>query len=142
MKLLVAASNELPTQGEGLEALWDRFLIRIISTCVKQEEAFYQMLLDDGDEEEQEACRWQISDEEYAGWQKEIRQIKVSAEVLSCITEYIAIIAMPFAYSISEGISFGVITYVILNVLTGHKNKISGLMYILAVLFVLKYVLL
>ena len=51
MKLLVAASNELPTQGEGLEALWDRFLIRIISTCVKQEEAFYQMLLDDGDEE-------------------------------------------------------------------------------------------
>ena len=87
LKLLVAASNELPTQGEGLEALWDRFLIRIISTCVKQEEAFYQMLLDDDDEEEQEACRWQISDEEYAGWQKEIRQIKVSAEVLSCITE-------------------------------------------------------
>ena len=42
---------------------------------------------DDDDEEEQEACRWQISDEEYAGWQKEIRQIKVSAEVLSCITE-------------------------------------------------------
>lgn len=70
LKLLVAASNELPTQGEGLEALWDRFLIRIISTCVKQEEAFYQMLLDDDDEEEQEACRWQISDEEYAGWQK------------------------------------------------------------------------
>ncbi len=87
LKLLVAASNELPTQGEGLEALWDRFLIRIISTCVKQEEAFYQMLLDDGDEEEQEVCRWQISDEEYAGWQKEIRQIKVSVEVLSCITE-------------------------------------------------------
>ena len=54
---------------------------------MKQEEAFYQMLLDDDDEEEQEACRWQISDEEYAGWQKEIRQIKVSAEVLSCITE-------------------------------------------------------
>ena len=67
LKLLVAASNELPTQGEGLEALWDRFLIRMISTCVKQEEAFYQMLLDDGDEEEQETCQWQISDEEYAG---------------------------------------------------------------------------
>ena len=87
LKLLVAASNELPTQGEGLEALWDRFLIRMISTCVKQEEAFYQMLLDDGDEEEQETCQWQISDEEYAGWQKEIRQITVAAEVLSCITE-------------------------------------------------------
>ena len=45
------------------------------------------MLLDDGDEEEQETCQWQISDEEYAGWQKEIRQITVAAEVLSCITE-------------------------------------------------------
>ena len=40
LKLLVAASNELPAQGEGLEALWDRFLIRILCTCVKQEEFF------------------------------------------------------------------------------------------------------
>lgn len=87
LKLLVAASNELPTQGEGLEALWDRFLIRIICTCVKEEESFYQMLLDDGDEEEQEPCHWQISNEEYAGWQKEIRQVVVPVEVLSCITE-------------------------------------------------------
>lgn len=87
LKLLVAASNELPTQGEGLEALWDRFLIRIISTCVKQEEAFYQMLLDDGDAEEEQPCQWQISDTEYAGWQKEIRRVHVPVEVLSCITE-------------------------------------------------------
>ena len=58
------------------------------------------------------------------------------------IPAYIAIIAMPFAYSISEGISFGVITYVILNLFAGHKDKISGLMYVLAVLFILKYVLL
>ena len=64
------------------------------------------------------------------------------SDLSEAIPAYIAIIAMPFAYSISEGISFGVITYVILNVLTGHKNKISGLMYVLAVLFVLKYVLL
>lgn len=55
---------------------------------------------------------------------------------------YIAIIAMPFCYSISEGISFGVISYVILNLLTGHSKKISGLMYILAILFVLKYCML
>lgn len=55
---------------------------------------------------------------------------------------YIAIIAMPFCYSISEGISFGVISYVILNLLTGHSKKISGLMYILTVLFVLKYCML
>lgn len=87
LKLLVAASNELPTQGEGLEALWDRFLIRIVCTCVKEEESFYQMLLDDGDEEEQEPSQWQISNEEYAEWQKKIRQVIVPVEVLSCITE-------------------------------------------------------
>lgn len=81
LKLLVAASNELPTQGEGLEALWDRFLIRIVCTCVKEEESFYQMLLDDGDEEEQEPSQWQISNEEYAEWQKKIRQVIVPVEV-------------------------------------------------------------
>ena len=60
---LVAASNELPAQGEGLEALWDRFLIRILCTCVKQEESFYKMLLDDSaDHPETTACEWQISD--------------------------------------------------------------------------------
>lgn len=59
------------------------------------------------------------------------------------IPAYICIIAMPFMYSISEGISMGVISYVVINVLTGNaKNKkISLLMYVLAVLFVLKYVL-
>ena len=61
-------------------------------------------------------------------------------EALPC---YIAIIAMPFMYSISEGIAMGVISYVIINVVTGHakEKKISLLMYILAILFVLKYVL-
>lgn len=85
LKLLVAASNELPTQDEGLEALWDRFLIRVVSTCVKQEESFRQMLLDDSDEEET-TSRWQISNEEYNEWQKKIKQITISPEVLSCIT--------------------------------------------------------
>ncbi len=61
-------------------------------------------------------------------------------EALPC---YIAIIAMPFMYSISEGIAMGVISYVFINLVTGNakKKKISLLMYILAVLFVLKYVL-
>lgn len=59
------------------------------------------------------------------------------------IPSYIAIIAMPFMYSISEGIAMGVISYVVINLITGHakEKKISLLMYILAILFVLKYVL-
>lgn len=58
------------------------------------------------------------------------------------IPAYITIIAMPFCYSISEGISFGVISYVIINLLTGKREKISPLMYILAVLFICKYIIL
>ena len=63
------------------------------------------------------------------------------AEALPC---YICILAMPFFYSISEGISMGVISYVALNLLTGKakEKKISILMYVLAVLFILKYIFL
>lgn len=59
------------------------------------------------------------------------------------IPSYIAIIAMPFMYSISEGIAMGVISYVVINLATGHakEKKISLLMYVLAILFVLKYIL-
>ena len=62
-------------------------------------------------------------------------------EAIPC---FIAIIAMPFMYSISEGISMGVISYVIINLITGKakEKKISLLMYILSILFVLKYIFL
>ncbi|MEE3362788.1 MAG: NCS2 family permease, partial [Anaerovoracaceae bacterium] len=58
------------------------------------------------------------------------------------IPAYITIIAMPFAYSISDGIFMGVISYVIINLCTGKENrkKISVLMYVLAVIFILKYI--
>lgn len=65
------------------------------------------------------------------------------SDFTEALPSYIAIIAMPFMYSISEGIAMGVISYVFINVITGNakKKKISLLMYILAILFVLKYVL-
>ena len=58
------------------------------------------------------------------------------------IPAYIAIIAMPLFYSISEGISLGIISYVLINLLTGKAKKVKPLMYILAVLFMLKYIFL
>ena len=58
------------------------------------------------------------------------------------IPDYIAIIAMPLFYSISEGISLGIISYVVLNLCTGKAKRVNPLMYILAVLFVLKYIFL
>lgn len=66
------------------------------------------------------------------------------ADYTEAIPSYICIIAMPFMYSISEGIAMGVISYVVINLATGKAKdkKISTLMYVLAVLFVLKYIML
>ena len=60
------------------------------------------------------------------------------------IPAFLTIAAMPLAYSISEGIVVGIISYTLLNLLTGKakEKKISWLMYVLSVLFVLKYVFL
>ena len=65
------------------------------------------------------------------------------SDMTEAIPCFIAIIAMPFMYSISEGIAMGVISYVVINLVTGRakEKKISALMYVLAVLFVLKYVM-
>ncbi len=58
------------------------------------------------------------------------------------IPAYIAILAMPFAYSIAEGISFGIISYTVINAFTGQTKKVSPLMYILTLLFIGKYIFL
>ncbi len=53
---------------------------------------------------------------------------------------FVALIAMPFMYSISEGIALGVISYVAINVLIGKAKKVHPLMYVLAIAFILKYI--
>ena len=60
------------------------------------------------------------------------------------IPAFLTILAMPTAYSISEGIAIGIISWTIINVVTGKakEKKISPLMYVLTVLFILKYVFL
>lgn len=60
-------------------------------------------------------------------------------DLTEAIPAYITIIAMPFFYSISEGISMGIISYVVLNLMAGRREKISPLMAVLAVVFVAKY---
>lgn len=63
--------------------------------------------------------------------------------LFDAIPAYIAMIAMPFMYSISEGIAMGVVSYVVINLFGGAERRktISPVMYVLAVLFVLKYIL-
>lgn len=63
-------------------------------------------------------------------------------EPIEAIPAYLALLTMPILYSISDGIAVGVISYTLLHLLTGKGKKVAPLMYVLAVLFVLKYIFL
>ncbi len=72
-----------------------------------------------------------------------ISELKLTADnYTTAIPAYLCIIAMPLFYSISEGISIGVISYVLINLICGKAKDINVIMYILSVLFVLKYIFL
>lgn len=61
----------------------------------------------------------------------------------TCIASFIGTACiMPLFYSVSEGISFGVISYVVLNLVCGRRKEIHPVMYVLALLFILKYIFL
>ncbi|MCI8313465.1 MAG: NCS2 family permease [Lachnospiraceae bacterium] len=69
--------------------------------------------------------------------------IKVDFNDLSeAIPAYLCMLAMPLAYSISEGIAIGVISYVAISVCCGKAKKVTPLMYVLALLFICKYIFL
>ena len=100
LKLLVAASNELPAKGEGLEALWDRFVIRIESRPIKLEKNFRAMLLEAHADflgstgelghadfaDNADFSDLKITGEEYAEWAEKIGKIGVKEEVLDAIS--------------------------------------------------------
>ena len=58
------------------------------------------------------------------------------------VPAYLCLLMMTLSYSIAEGISFGVISFVLLNLVCGKKDKINPIMYVLTVLFILKYMFL
>lgn len=60
------------------------------------------------------------------------------ADFTEAIPAFLTIVMMPFAYSIAEGIVFGMVSYVVLKLITGKHKDISGVMYVLAILFVIK----
>lgn len=84
MKALISASNELPAEGEGLEALWDRFLVRLVVDGIQDRASFEKMISDNsisGDISVSEP----ISDKEFQDWQREIDNISVPQNVLDVI---------------------------------------------------------
>lgn len=85
LKGLVAASNELPAVGQGLEALWDRFLLRVMVTGVEDLSDFDRMI---ASADESEPCvpeELAIGDEEYAGWQQQIAGIALHYSIFEVI---------------------------------------------------------
>lgn len=85
LRLLVAASNELPAKGEGLEALWDRFLVRIVCRNIRDERTFRAMLCDDEAAQPAEESPLALSPEEYAEWQRGARAVSLSPSLLDAI---------------------------------------------------------
>ena len=73
---------------------------------------------------------------------QQVSKINWTSDVLTAVPAYITIFSMAFMYSISEGICFGVISYTLLHIGTGKGKDVTPLMYILTVLFILKYALL
>lgn len=72
-----------------------------------------------------------------------IKQLKIDEDnYTTAIPAYLCILAMPLFYSISEGISIGVISYVIINLVCKKAKEINPIMYVLAILFILKYIFL
>ena len=61
------------------------------------------------------------------------------SDITEAIPSFICIAVMPFAYSIAEGIAFGIISYTLLHVASGKFRNVTWLMYFLTVLFILKY---
>lgn len=90
LKLLIAASNELPTEGEGLEAIFDRFIVRVLSKPIESEDMFYEMVsASSGSAPRQENLfdgNNAFTSEEYAQLQREIDAIVVPQNVLQAIT--------------------------------------------------------
>lgn len=73
---------------------------------------------------------------------QQVGKINWNDDLINAIPAYITIFSMGFMYSISEGICLGVISYTALHVLAGKSKEVTPIMYVLTILFVLKYALL
>ena len=85
LKGLIAASNELPAQGQGLEALWDRFLLRCLVGGIEDMGEFDRMISSTDETEPVVDEQLHITDEEYIRWEKEMAAIKIHYSIFEVI---------------------------------------------------------
>ena len=85
LKGLVAASNELPASGQGLEALWDRFLVRVLVGGIEDLSDFDRMIASVSEEDPEVDPALAIGEEEYAGWQRKIAEVKIHYSIFEVI---------------------------------------------------------
>ena len=86
MKVLIAASNELPMEDEGLEALWDRFLVRMVSNCIQTESTFFKMIRQKPVKDITMPKELQITEDIYESWQQEIQVVAIPDDVCAVVT--------------------------------------------------------
>ncbi len=87
MRLLVSASNELPDEDSGLEALYDRMLVRVFVNRIQNKQNFKSMLTVGTDQEAQIPEGLAITDQEYRSWQAQLDQLKLSDDVFEKLYE-------------------------------------------------------
>ena len=84
MKALVSASNELPADGEGLDALWDRFLVRLVVDCIQDKTSFEKMISGSAVNEDVIISE-PITADEFREWQHEIEEIAIHQNIFDVI---------------------------------------------------------
>ncbi|MFB9214337.1 ATPase RavA domain-containing protein [Vibrio sinaloensis] len=87
MRLLVSASNELPDEDSGLEALYDRMLVRVFVNRIQNKQNFKSMLTVGTPQEAQIPEGLAITDEEYHQWQGELENLALTDEVFEKLFE-------------------------------------------------------
>lgn len=81
LKALFAASNELPSKNEGLEALYDRFILRLVVDFIQNEDSFFEMIDDSNSTDfiiSENDKNLLISNEDLENWRKQIDKVKLS----------------------------------------------------------------
>lgn len=85
LKCVIAASNELPAESEGLEALWDRFLVRMVVLPLETAEAFHRMICGNTPTALSIDEKLTIDFREYVNWAGSIDSIAVGEDILRLI---------------------------------------------------------